>query len=33
MTHPHLLRHTSCSRMAEAGVDLRTLQDIMVMLL
>lgn len=27
--HPHLLRHTSCSRMAEAGVDPRTLQDIM----
>lgn len=25
----HLLRHTSCSRMAEAGVDPRTLQDIM----
>ncbi len=24
-----LLRHTSCSRMAEAGVDPRTLQDIM----
>ena len=29
LTHPHLLRHTSCSRMAEAGVDPRTLQDIM----
>ena len=27
--HPHLLRHTSCSRMAEAGVVPRTLQDIM----
>ena len=27
--HPHLLRHTSYSRMAEAGVDPRTLQDIM----
>lgn len=27
--HPHLLRHTACSRMAEAGIDPRTLQDIM----
>lgn len=27
--HPHLLRHTGCSRMAEAGIDPRTLQDIM----
>ena len=29
LTHPHLLRHTACSRMAEAGIDPRTLQDIM----
>lgn len=29
LTRPHLLRHTSCSRMAEAGVVPRTLQDIM----
>ena len=27
--HPHLLRHTGCSRMAEAGIDPRTLQEIM----
>lgn len=27
--HPHLLRHTGCTRMAEAGIDPRTLQDIM----
>ncbi|WP_448783464.1 tyrosine-type recombinase/integrase [Blautia sp.] len=26
---PHILRHTGCTRMAEAGIDPRTLQDIM----
>ena len=29
LTHPHILRHTACTRMAEAGIDPRTLQDIM----
>ena len=29
LTHPHILRHTGCTRMAEAGIDPRTLQDIM----
>lgn len=26
---PHTLRHTGCSRMAEAGIDPRTLQSIL----
>ncbi|MCM1181299.1 MAG: tyrosine-type recombinase/integrase, partial [Clostridium sp.] len=25
----HILRHTACTRMAEAGMDQRTLQEIM----
>ena len=29
LTHPHILRHTGCTRMVEAGIDPRTLQDIM----
>ena len=29
MTHPHILRHTFCTRMAEKGMDVRVLQKIM----
>ena len=29
LTHPHILRHTACTRMAEAGIDPKTLQYIM----
>lgn len=29
MTRPHILRHTACTRMAEAGIDPKTLQYIM----
>lgn len=29
LTRPHILRHTACTRMAEAGIDPKTLQYIM----
>ena len=29
MTHPHILRHTGCTRLAEAGMDVKVLQVIM----
>ena len=29
MTHPHILRHTFCTRMAESGMDIKVLQEIM----
>ena len=29
LTHPHILRHTACTRMAEAGMDPKILQGIM----
>ena len=29
MTHPHILRHTACTRLAEAGIDPKALQVIM----
>ncbi|MDO5337250.1 MAG: tyrosine-type recombinase/integrase [Eubacteriales bacterium] len=29
MTRPHTLRHTGCTRMAEAGIDPKVLQYIM----
>ena len=29
LTHPHMLRHTFCTRCAEAGLDIKVLQMIM----
>ena len=29
LTHPHILRHTACTRLAEAGIDPKALQVIM----
>ena len=29
LTHPHILRHTVCTRLAEAGIDPKALQVIM----
>ena len=29
MTHPHVLRHTACTRMAEKGMDIKVLQYLM----
>ena len=29
LTHPHILRHTFCTRAAESGVDVESLQYIM----
>ena len=29
LTRPHILRHTACTRMAEAEVDVKILQNVM----
>ena len=29
LTHPHTFRHTFCTRMAENGIDVKVLQEIM----
>ena len=29
LTHPHTFRHTFCTRMAENGMDIKVLQEIM----
>lgn len=29
MITPHILRHTACTRMAEAGIDIKVLQTVM----
>ena len=29
LTHPHVLRHTACTRMAEKGMDIKVLQYLM----